>query len=367
MSTTSSAPIDPIVATSGVDVSTSPPLTSGDVSLTKTGIVNPLFARTTQPPAPVISQVLPFPPLPPLSDSDKKEAERRAEEHYQSLLAEARLKAPMITPEMAEQQRKRANEANPSTGVIPELGVVSASIGSAQRKMQQDARNRVNAAVNANYNGISTPFMSTDPFSRPKVQDVLTFSYEPMSPNVATSEQIEMIKIECLRAGVPELTVTQALWDMARYCADVGSSEFTEFLGTSTYAGKVKRMEIAAIIGKHTLIRRFCRFYAKIVWNILLASKIPPSGWLQKGYKENTKFAAFDFFSSVMDNAALEPENGLIRRPFHEEIVASQTNKGTALHRVESGQDKSASTFHEITGGRSGPRARLLLKGKEME
>ncbi|WET56766.1 coat protein [Prunus mume chlorotic leaf curl-associated virus] len=241
------------------------------------------------------------------------------------------------------------------------------SLGSRQRMVFEQARKRAQADIQADRESLAPPFASGDPFSRPKVQDVRRFSYEPCSPDIATAESIEHIRADLVRAGVPEATLTFAMWDIARYCADAGSSESTEFGGTSSYGGRVTRMEISSVIKKHTTLRRYCGFYAKIIWNIMLSTNMPPSGWLKKGYKENSKFAAFDFFAHVSNNAALEPENGLVRKPTHEELVAYQANKGIALHRTESAQDKNASTTHEVTGGRAGPRSRLTLKGREMD
>nr|ANI85502.1 coat protein [Asian prunus virus 2] len=241
------------------------------------------------------------------------------------------------------------------------------SLGSRQRMVFEKARHRAQVDIDADRSSLAPPFASADPFSRPKVQDVRRFSYEPSSPDISTAEEIEYIRSDLVRAGVPEATLTFSMWDIARYCADAGSSASTEFVGTSSYGGRVTRMEIASVIKKHTTLRRFCGFYAKIVWNIMLSTNIPPSGWVKKGYKKNTRFAAFDFFGHVSNNAALEPENGLVREPTHEELVASQVNKGVLLHRTEAAQDKNVSTAHEVTGGRAGPRSRLLLKGKEMD
>nr|AVA30212.1 coat protein [Asian prunus virus 2] len=241
------------------------------------------------------------------------------------------------------------------------------SLGSRQRLVFEKARQRAQVDIEADRDSLAPPFASADPFSRPKVQDVQRFSYEPSSPDISTAEEIEHIRSDLVRAGVPESTLTFSMWDIARYCADAGSSASTEFIGTSSYSGRVTRMEIASVIKKHTTLRRYCGFYAKIVWNIMLSTNIPPSGWVKKGYKKNTRFSAFDFFEQVSNNAALEPENGLVREPNHEELVASQVNKGISLHRTEAAQDKNVSTAHGVTGGRAGPRSRLLLKGKEMD
>nr|ABB42826.1 coat protein [Asian prunus virus 3] len=260
---------------------------------------------------------------------------------------------------MTYERQNEAGDSSAKTTVV--------SLGSRQRMVFEAARKRAQLNIEADRDSMAPPFASGDPFSRPKVQDVQRFSYEPSSPDVATAENIEYIRADQVRAGVPTKDLTFAMWDIARYCADAGSSESTEFIGTSSYGGRVTRMEIAAVIKKHTTLRRFCGFYAKIVWNIMLVTNIPPSGWMKRGYKENTKFAAFDFFVHVSNNAALEPENGLVRKPYHEELVAAQANKGVILHRTESAQDKNASTAHEVTGGRAGPRSRLTLKGKEMD
>nr|ANI85512.1 coat protein [Asian prunus virus 3] len=270
------------------------------------------------------------------------------------------LKVHGISPSTVTYERQ--NETGDSN--VKTTGV---SLGSRQRMVFEVARKRAQSNIEADRDNMAPPFASSDPFSRPKVQDVQRFSYEPSSPDVATAENIEYIRADLVRAGVPKKDLTFAMWDIARYCADAGSSESTEFIGTSSYGGRVTRMEIAAVIKKHTTLRRFCGFYAKIVWNIMLVTNIPPSGWMKRGYKENTKFAAFDFFVHVSNNAALEPENGLVRKPYHEELVAAQANKGVILHRTESAQDKNASTAHEVTGGRAGPRSRLTLKGKEMD
>nr|WPR17635.1 MAG: coat protein [Dracophyllum betaflexi-like virus] len=206
-------------------------------------------------------------------------------------------------------------------------------------------------------------FEGKDPISRPSLSDISEFQYEPASSDVATINQIDEISGYVKKLGVPEEKVALVMWDIARHCADCGSSGQSALVGVATNSGEVPRSVIASCVKKVCTLRQFCAFFAKIVWNIMLDSECPPANWGKWGYKEDAKYAAFDFFYGVTHNASLEPSGGLIRPPTYIEMVANQTAKSLHLHRQGSRLDKSASSFLEVSGGRTGPRERLMLKG----
>ncbi|QPI34842.1 coat protein [Camellia ringspot associated virus 4] len=205
-------------------------------------------------------------------------------------------------------------------------------------------------------------FDPSDVFKMPSNSDLKSFKREKIVTDIATPDEISEIAREFVSEGVPRDKLSYAMWDIARYCADVGSSEYTTFRGASADSGGVERVTLGAIIRRVCTLRQFCSYFAAIIWNMMVLNNDPPANWQKKGYTESTKFAAFDFFSAVTNSAALQPKNGLAKKVEQEEIIANQTQKEVSLHRVASRQNKNASNYVEVTGGRSGPKPTLHIR-----
>ncbi|ASJ78786.1 coat protein [Vanilla virus X] len=195
-----------------------------------------------------------------------------------------------------------------------------------------------------------TPATNTaDPFAEPSESDLKNLKVEIVSNAVATRAQITAIATAIKAVGVADKDIAPTFWDVARHCADVGSSPSVILRGKTPFG--VERRQIAGIITGHCTLRQFCMFYAKIVWNIMLLSDTPPANWQAQNYRVEDRFAAFDFFTGVSHTAALNPKSGLLRAPTPEEILANQTNARVSIFRARAQQNNKATTAVEVTGG----------------
>nr|ABG88080.1 capsid protein [White clover mosaic virus] len=195
----------------------------------------------------------------------------------------------------------------------------------------------------------------------PSLTDIRALKYISSTVSVASPAEIEAItKTWAETFKIPNDVLPLACWDLARAFADVGASSKSELTGDSAALAGVSRKQLAQAIKIHCTIRQFCMYFANIVWNIMLDTKTPPASWSKLGYKEESKFAGFDFFDGVNHPAALMPADGLIRGPSDTEILAHQTAKQVALHRDAKRRGTNVVNSVEITNGRSDPIAPLI-------
>nr|AAF18460.1 coat protein [Cymbidium mosaic virus] len=150
---------------------------------------------------------------------------------------------------------------------------------------------------------------AADPTSAPKLADLAAIKYSPVTSSIATPEEIKAItQLWVNNLGLPADTVGTAAIDLARAYADVGASKSATLLGFCPTKPDVRRAALAAqIFVANVTPRQFCAYYAKVVWNLMLATNDPPANWAKAGFQEDTRFAAFDFFDAVDSTAALEP------------------------------------------------------------
>ncbi|QYF50240.1 MAG: putative coat protein [Xinjiang alphaflexivirus 2] len=201
----------------------------------------------------------------------------------------------------------------------------------------------------------------TDATTPPSLKDIQSLTYTSQTVSVATADEIKAItKTWADTFKIPNDKLPIACWDLARAFADIGASSKSELVGMSAALNTVPRKQLAQAIKIHCTIRQFCMYFANIVWNIMLSTKTPPANWQKLGYKEDTQFAAFDFFDGVNHPAALMPKDGLIREPSDAEMVAHQTGKQVALHRDATRRGTAVSTAVEITQGRTGSIGPLI-------
>nr|QQG34579.1 CP [Ferula potexvirus 1] len=201
-------------------------------------------------------------------------------------------------------------------------------------------------------------FVPTDPFSAPKPAD-LKGKYKAVSNSIATREQITLIVEKLKTATINVEQVAVGFWDIARHCADVGSTSTVRLTGICEPL-KEERQLIAGFIRSVCTLRQFCMFYSKIIWNMMLEDKLPPANWQRLGYKEEAKFAAFDFFTGVTHTAALEPAGGLIRQPSPDEIHAHSANAQVAMYRKSIADNNKVTNAVELTKATSGPKIQLI-------
>nr|QZA75395.1 capsid protein [Potato virus X] len=169
---------------------------------------------------------------------------------------------------------------------------------------------------------------------------------------VATNEDLTKIQEIWKDMKVPSDTIAQAAWDLVRHCADVGSSAQTEMIGTGPYSNGVSRARLAAAIKEVCTLRQFCKKYAPVVWNWMLANNSPPASWQAQGFKPEHKFAAFDFFDGVTNPAAIMPKEGLIRPPSEAEMNAAQTAAFVKITKARAQSSDFASLDAAVTRGR---------------
>nr|AXA20402.1 coat protein [Grapevine rupestris stem pitting-associated virus] len=185
------------------------------------------------------------------------------------------------------------------------------------------------------------------------MREVLKHESVVLSPNVMDEGAIDELLRAFGESGISESDQFNVAIDIARHCSDVGTSQRSTLIGKSPFCD-LNRSEIAGIIREVTTLRRFCMYYAKIVWNIHLQTGIPPANWAKKGFNENEKPAAFDFFLGVTDESALEPKGGVKRAPTKAEMVANITSFRVKVLRQTMAEGKRSSNLAEISGGTAG-------------
>lgn len=199
----------------------------------------------------------------------------------------------------------------------------------------------------------------SDPLAQPSAADLAALPHDVLASAVATPQQIRAIAAHWVQEGLPASLVAPCAWQLARSAAHNGSSDQSQLPG-APQGSELSFNELAAIVKNYTSLRRFCMFYAKIVWNDLVTSNIPPAGWQRAGYLQPDRFAAFDFFDGVSNSAALQPKNGLCRLPTPRELIAQGSNRAVAIHHAAAGDPRIASTAIELTRGRLAPSAPLI-------
>nr|QYF50172.1 MAG: putative coat protein [Yunnan alphaflexivirus] len=154
-------------------------------------------------------------------------------------------------------------------------------------------------------------------------------------------------------------TVTD-LVSLAWACYHNGSSRYTTLESTAPCG--LKHSEMKDLVENHCTLRQFCMFYAKVIYNMGREQKIPPANWAQKGYREETKFAAFDFFNGVLSDAAVMPSGGLKHHPSPEERKAQQLNAKMAIleSREQDNQFSTRGNLLAMQQVRAPPTAPLI-------
>ena len=162
--------------------------------------------------------------------------------------------------------------------------------------------------------------------------------------------------------GAAQTNLTQVSLELVNYCFDNGSSPETVFKGNSVTLG-VPLSKVANAVTQYTTLRQFCRYFAKLIWNYRLEKNKPPAAWEAWAYKPEQKFAAFDFFDGVLNEAALKPMDGLVRIPNEAERLANQTNRNVHLFESNVQKSRALTTSALVTKGLQGsesPKIQLL-------
>jgi hypothetical protein len=205
---------------------------------------------------------------------------------------------------------------------------------------------------------VSSPFSTMV-----KPADLKKLAYQVTSASICDTKLLEDVSKEFKAAGVTSDKLFHVAFDLARHCADVGTSEFTTPIGQSNHCG-LQRSEVAALVKTKTTLRRFCAYFAKYVWNHMLMNDTPPANYCRKGFKESNKFAAFDTFFAVTSDAALEPNGGLVRMPTQAEMAANVSFAEVAIFRQVALNGNQNLNVGEITSGLNGNKMLCPLNGR---
>nr|BEV20864.1 coat protein [Daphne virus S] len=203
-----------------------------------------------------------------------------------------------------------------------------------------------------------TPDMRGDPsnpYSRPSTDLLWSIKPKPRSDNMATSEDIMRISTQLEGLGVPTEHVSKVILQAVFYCADKSSSSYQDPQGTFEFpGGAIMVDDVVGTINSICTLRKVCRLYAAVVWNYMHIHDKPPADWRAMGFNYNTRYAAFDFFDYVENEAAIKPAGGIVPRPTDAEYIAFHTYKQLALDRANNNATY-ANLDVAVTGGRTGP------------
>nr|ACO51100.1 coat protein [Hosta virus X] len=185
-------------------------------------------------------------------------------------------------------------------------------------------------------------------FTAPTQEQLTSLALPIISTRLPSPDVLNQISVKWQELGVPTASISSTAIALCMACYHSGSSGSTLIPGLAP-GTTVNYTSLAAAVKSLATLREFARYFAPIIWNYAIEHKIPPANWAAMGYKENTKYAAFDTFDSILNPAALQPTGGLIRQPTEEELLAHQAN--SALHIFDSLRNDFASTDGRVTRG----------------
>ncbi|CAC87090.1 coat protein [Asparagus virus 3] len=195
----------------------------------------------------------------------------------------------------------------------------------------------------------------SDPTRAPSLKELQAVKYVSTTTSVATPDEIKQLGELFQKLGVDGSSIGPAMWDLARAYADVQSSRSAMLAGTTPSNPAITRQALARQFYIVNITpRQFCMYFAKVVWNMMIDSNVPPAGWVKHGLPEDCKFAGFVFFEGVLSPSSLDPADGLIRHPSQREIQAHSTAKYGALARQRIQNGNFVSNLAEVTHGRAG-------------
>lgn len=175
---------------------------------------------------------------------------------------------------------------------------------------------------------------------------------------VATREIIAQILADAVAhtGTVTNLDLVSLAWA----CYHNGSSRYTTL--ESTGPGGILHSDLKDIVENRCTLRQFCMFYAKVIFNMGKEQKTPPANWAAKGFKEDSKYAAFDFFAGTLSGAAVSPPGGLKHKPSPEEQKAHALNAKMAIleSREQENQYSNRGNLLAMQQVRAPPAAPLI-------
>lgn len=181
------------------------------------------------------------------------------------------------------------------------------------------------------------------------------------SASVVTDAQLKAIDNQFAAIVKEQPVRQQAYANFLFQMVDSGTSPNTSYPATFKVGDKEHTyQELANIITSNGVtLRQYARRFAKIAYENMRRNNRPPSNWFKKGYTEETKFAAFDFFTGVKLNEACEPEGGATFEPTIEEFKVHQAN--ASINNYRRGGSSTSSTYIEVAGGKHCSNSALAI------
>nr|AKN19941.1 coat protein [Garlic virus B]AKN19948.1 coat protein [Garlic virus B]AKN19951.1 coat protein [Garlic virus B]AKN19952.1 coat protein [Garlic virus B] len=156
----------------------------------------------------------------------------------------------------------------------------------------------------------------------PSENDLAAIAGDVTSNSVATKETVKEI-LSNLQARRTNAT-PKDLFSLAWACYHNGSSKFTT-LTTDAPCG-IPHAELKDLVEDYCTLRQFCGYYAKTCYVTGKQQNKPPSNWSRKGFQEESKFSAFDFFNAVLNDSSPAPPGGMRFKPTQDEILGHSMN-----------------------------------------
>nr|QED43321.1 CP [Garlic virus C]QED43327.1 CP [Garlic virus C] len=156
----------------------------------------------------------------------------------------------------------------------------------------------------------------------PSESELEAVANDVTSNSVATQSTIREI-LDLLRARRPSAN-PKDLFSLAWACYHNGSSRYTN-LATDAPCG-MSHAELKDLVEEFCTLRQFCGFYAKTCYVTGKQQNKPPANWARKGFQDDSKFAAFDFFNAVSSDSAPNPPGGMRFKPTQAEILGHSLN-----------------------------------------
>nr|QED44431.1 CP [Garlic virus E] len=156
----------------------------------------------------------------------------------------------------------------------------------------------------------------------PAVNDFEALTADVESNSVASRTTVREI-LDMLQAKRQGAT-PKDLFSLAWTCYHNGSSRFVT-LATNAPCG-MPHAELKDLVENYCTLRQFCGFYAKACYVTGKQQNKPPANWSRKGYQDESKFAAFDFFNAVLSDSSPVPPGGMRFKPTDAEILGHSMN-----------------------------------------
>ncbi|QED44455.1 CP [Garlic virus H] len=156
----------------------------------------------------------------------------------------------------------------------------------------------------------------------PSEAELTAVADDVTSNSVATKETVREI-LNTLQARRPNAT-PKDLFSLAWACYHNGSSKFTT-MTTDAPCG-ISHAELKDLVEDYCTLRQFCGYYAKTCYVTGKQQNKPPANWSRKGFQDESKFAAFDFFNAVLSDSSPSPPGGMRFKPTQDEVLGHSMN-----------------------------------------